>query len=395
MTWKLHRKGYENAKSLIEAGKINDGEWEKPDLKDFNDVEEYALFHLAVNPDADPSTAGAYAYPYGREGEVYIQALRAIRASAAGARGATRNDEIFNAAGGLLEMIDEKTEKCQGQCIQQNMIIKVDKHQRIVTGPVLVPDEYDLDGDILTKDQIEEVAYNFMENYQNIDILHRFKNVAKPVESFILREDTVIGDVELPEGTWILSAKVYDDDTWKGIVQGKYQGFSITAIPAAMKKTTLEDIGWPFEVVTVSIVDRPAVPKARYLSIKGGGDKMDEKSVLKSIFQTLKGYFESEEESRESPEDDGIKEEVETLKSEIKTLKSEISELKEAQPTSPEESEDEGANDTDETSNDGDEEEIPESQAMKGQIGGCKATKSMRELLAEEIGVDSFGRPLN
>lgn len=99
------------------------------------------------------------------------------------------------------------------------MILKVDEHQRVITGPVLVPGEFDLDGDIVSKEQVERVAYKFMEDYQNVDILHRFKNVAKPVESFILREDTMMEGVDLPEGTWILSAKVYDDDTWRGILR--------------------------------------------------------------------------------------------------------------------------------------------------------------------------------
>jgi hypothetical protein len=402
VTWKLNRKGYDHAKGLIQAGKVNDGKWEKPNLEDFKDIEEYALFHLGKDPEADPNTAEAYAYTYGRGGEVYIQALRAIRSAAAGARGATRNEEIFNAAGGLLEMIDEKTEKCQGQCIQQNMIIKVDKHQRIVTGPVLVPDEYDLDGDILTKDQIEEVAYNFMENYQNIDILHRFKNVAKPVESFILREDTVIGDVELPEGTWILSAKVYDDDTWKGIVQGKYQGFSITAIPAAMKKTTLEDIGWPFEVVTVSIVDRPAVPKAKYLSIKGGGDKMDEKSVLKSIFDSLKQYFENDktvEEVVDAGEVQALKAEIDSLRNsikevmdELKSIKDELKSIKSTQtePSGEPETSEEAIEEPETSEETIDEPKVEDAQAIKGQVGAVKGAHT----LYEEMGVDRFGRPL-
>lgn len=415
MTWKLNREAYNHAVQLIESGHVTDEAWEKPRLEDFKDLEEYALYHLAVNPDADPDTAAAYGYPYGRDGKVYLAALRAIRSAAAGGRGATANQEIFEAAGRLLDMANEGVAgKAEGQRIQDNLILKVDEYRRLVSGPVLVPGEPDADGDVVTPEQVEEVAHRFLEDYQNVDIMHRFRNVARPVESYVLDEPRQINGVDLPAGTWMMTSRITDDDVWDGILSGRYTGYSITAVPRATKdaqrRTTLRDIGWPFDVVTVSIVDNPAVPKARFLSLKhdNGGDTMDEKSVLKSIFQTLKGYFESEEE-KEASEEDGIKEEVESLKSEInelkETLRSVVKVVEDAQAHEPEDTSD--ADDTPAGEDDEDYEadaekvddeppadEEAEAQAMKGQIGGGKVT-SVRELLAEEIGVDRFGRPLN
>lgn len=400
MAWKLNRKAYNHAVQLIEAGNVTDEAWEKPLLEDFDgDVEEYALYHLAVDPDADPDTTQAYGYPYGRDGKVYLAALRAIRSAAAGGRGAARNEEIFDAAGRLLDMaVEEVAGKSEGQRIQDNLILKVDEYRRLVSGPVLVPGEPDVDGDVMTPEQVEEVAHRFLEDYQNVDIMHRFRNVARPVESYILDEPRRINGVDLPRGTWMMTSKVYDDDVWEGIMSGEYTGYSITAVPRATKdaqrRTTLRDIGWPFDVVTVSIVDNPAVPKARFLSLKHhhGGDKLDEQSVLKSIFETLKRYFEKADDEEPIP-----LEEVKALKEEVKELKSSVSEiltaLKEAQD--PEEAnepheapEDEVMDDP--TPSDGE----AEAQAMKGQLGEV-ARKSAREILAEEIGVDMFGRPLN
>ena len=408
MAWKLNRDAYNHAVQLIEAGNVTDEAWEKPRLEDFKDLEEYALYHLAVNPDADPDTAAAYGYPYGRDGRVYLAALRAIRSAAAGGRGATANREIFEAAGRLLDMANEGVAgKAEGQRIQDNLILKVDEYRRLVTGPVLVPGEPDVDGDVVTPEQVEEVAHRFLEDYQNVDIMHRFRNVARPVESYILDEPRRINGVDLPRGTWMMTSKVYDDDVWEGIMSGEYTGYSITAVPRATKdaqrRTTLRDIGWPFDVVTVSIVDNPAVPKARFLSLKHhhGGDKLDEQSVLKSIFETLKGYFEKAEDEEPIP----LEDEVKALKEEVKELKSGVSEiltaLKEAQD--PEEANETHEAPEDEADDEADAEKVDdetpadeeaEAQAMKGQIGGGKVT-SVRELLAEEIGVDMFGRPLN
>lgn len=112
MAWQLNQKGYQHARELIEADKITEDQWEPPRLEDFNgNIEEYALYHLAKDPNGDPENAGTYAYPYGKNGKVYIRALRAIRAAAAGARGATPNREIYEAAGRLLDMLSEQSNK--------------------------------------------------------------------------------------------------------------------------------------------------------------------------------------------------------------------------------------------------------------------------------------------
>jgi len=363
MAWKLNSKGYSHARGLIEEGAVTDAEWSAPNLEDFKDIGEYALFHLAVDPDADPETAGAYGYPYGKNGKVYVRALRAIRSAAAGARGATPNKEIFDAAGRLLDMVNAESEKMAEKRLEQdNVAFKVsDEYKRVVTGPVLVPGEPDRDGDIVTREQVEDVAYKFMEDYQNIDLMHTFKNVAVPVESFILREPTVMGGMDLPAGTWILSAKIKDDKVWDGVLEGRYSAFSISAIKSVVKsdradkRKTLSDLGENWEVAFVSIVDRPAVPKAQYVSMKSepkmdsvennnkGGDIMvdekndkeevDYKGVLKSIFDTLKEHFSPSEPEKKETHEVKVKVEAPThsgedMAEEIKRLESTIEELK-------------------------------------------------------------------
>lgn len=217
MTVKLNRKAYNHAKTLINEGKISDGEWEAPKLADFQGgIDEYSLYHLGVDTEADPENAEAYKYPYGKDGKVYLAALRAIKSYTAGARGAPRNQEIYDAASELLEMAKEEASEKTYTLQYGNRAVKINKDKRLVTGPVLVPDEPDLDGDVVTAEQVEEVAYKFMEDYQNIDIMHRFRNVARPVESYILRDDEEINGVHLPRGTWMITARIYDDGIWEG-----------------------------------------------------------------------------------------------------------------------------------------------------------------------------------
>jgi len=87
-------KSKNHADRLISQGKIN-----KTDPWSFTGADgnkllgengdnwgEYALWHMVENSDADPETKARYSYPYGKNGEVYESALRAI-ASRAGAAG--------------------------------------------------------------------------------------------------------------------------------------------------------------------------------------------------------------------------------------------------------------------------------------------------------------------
>lgn len=298
----------------------------------------------------------------------------------------------------------DESKKCSGgRCLQENRALKVDEAERIVSGPVLVPGEPDLDGDIVTVEEVERAAYKFLEDYQNIDIMHNFRNVARPVESYILREDTVMEGVHLPRGTWMLSARIYDDSVWEGVRKGEYTGFSITAVPAAVKqKTTLRDLGGEWEVVTVSIVTNPAVPKARYLTVKGG-ENVDEKSVLKSIFESLKQYFESSPTMKEEEDvtDDGgaamdVNETLKAYEESIKELREEIRALKEAlkegedpegDAPAPDEAVDEPAEEEDDDGGAPEPEPAPKSRDWQVGDDG-PAVKSVYD----EIGVDAYGR---
>ena len=107
----LQRKAFEHAKALIEQGKVDlksDWEFTTQDenklLGDPPDWERYALWFLYRDPEANPETKKAYKYPYGKSGKVYYRALIAIRVRAA----QHGEQEIFDAAGKLLNMIREK-----------------------------------------------------------------------------------------------------------------------------------------------------------------------------------------------------------------------------------------------------------------------------------------------
>ena len=112
----LNQKGYDNAEALIKAGKYNtDSDWDFTaadgnQLLGDDDWNEYSKWFLAFDDEAEEETKGRYGYPFGKNGEVYRKALIATRQYA----GRFKLDSIFQAAGRLIDMIDEnesRTEK--------------------------------------------------------------------------------------------------------------------------------------------------------------------------------------------------------------------------------------------------------------------------------------------
>ena len=158
-------------------------------------------------------------------------------------------------------------------------LVYKNEEKRIVYGPVLIPNEPDTDGDVVTAEQIENVAHKFVEEYGNIDLMHSLNNVGRLVESYILPVDLEVDeDTLIPKGSWIMGVRVTDDDAWQAVKDGKLSGFSIMALQKmAMKssekkqkskRVTLADLGDDWIVNAVSLVDEPAVPKAKWIAIK-------------------------------------------------------------------------------------------------------------------------------
>jgi len=178
-------------------------------------------------------------------------------------------------------------------------IVFKNDERRIVFGPVLIPDEPDTDGDVVSAEQIEKVAHKFVEDYGNIDLQHSLNNVGKLVESYILPMDIDVGDGNIvPKGSWMMGVRVTDDDAWQAVKDGKLTGFSIMALQKAAlksaekaqesKRVTLADLGEDWIVNAVSLVDEPAVPKAKWLAIKSkGGQVLSENTVEKAIAGSL------------------------------------------------------------------------------------------------------------
>lgn len=118
--------------------------------------------------------------------------------------------------------------------------LNVDDEKRIVSGPALIPDMpiYRNQGGkqfyiTWEAETIKQMAINFFRNSrQNAgNVEHQLPvNGITYFESYLINKKRGICPKEyenLPDGTWILSAKVTNDEVWSLVKEGTLTGFSI------------------------------------------------------------------------------------------------------------------------------------------------------------------------
>lgn len=106
-------------------------------------------------------------------------------------------------------------------------IFKIDKMKRIVFGVVLQPNIPDLQGDILTEDEIEQAAHRYLAESRITGFRHESELDAVIVESYISKNNDWFKDEQIVKGSWLVAMKINDDNVWQGVLDGKYNSYSI------------------------------------------------------------------------------------------------------------------------------------------------------------------------
>ena len=128
----------------------------------------------------------------------------------------------------------------------------VDEAQRIVVAPCMVPEvlirrrnemgeEYFV---YFTKETIREIAEKFFKkNYHNNTDVNHDGNVSQAntlLESWIVedpeKDKSAIYGFSVPKGTWMLSMRINDEETWNKIQSGELKGYSISGLFAEVPR---------------------------------------------------------------------------------------------------------------------------------------------------------------
>nr|WP_253207834.1 XkdF-like putative serine protease domain-containing protein [Bacillus cereus] len=121
-------------------------------------------------------------------------------------------------------------------------ILKREDEKQLVTGVVYEPNIEDAHGDIMTAGEIERAAYNFLEKYRYIDKNHdELAGKGTVVESWISKNNTVVGKQNIKKGTWLMTVRVDDSETWKEIKKGKITGFSMGGVGERMEMPQMDE----------------------------------------------------------------------------------------------------------------------------------------------------------
>ncbi len=107
-------------------------------------------------------------------------------------------------------------------------ILKADAEKRLVFGVISEPDTVDLQGDVLSREEIARMARNFVEYVREFRDRHTSRKVkVEIVRSWIAEKDEWMYGQLVKAGSWLLLVRVLDDEVWGKIKAGVYRAFSI------------------------------------------------------------------------------------------------------------------------------------------------------------------------
>ena len=105
---------------------------------------------------------------------------------------------------------------------------KFDLAKRLVYGEVLVPDVEDSQGDVVSAEEIEKAAHEYLRDFRLVGDSHAALAPAEVVESYIAPADfTPEGGELIRKGSWVMVVKIHSDELWEEVKNGGYTGFSI------------------------------------------------------------------------------------------------------------------------------------------------------------------------
>jgi len=120
-------------------------------------------------------------------------------------------------------------------------LLKADQEKQYVLGVVLEPDTVDTQGDIVSADEIERAAHQFMVESRVVGKDHRERADAEVVDSFVTPVDFAINGEQIKRGSWLLGVHIKDPELWKAVKEGKYTSFSIGGV-AVRRPTNAESV---------------------------------------------------------------------------------------------------------------------------------------------------------
>lgn len=111
---------------------------------------------------------------------------------------------------------------------EKQVVKSINEDKRLFTAIVLRPNEVDAHGDIYDAETVEKACHDFTEFCRQGNLQHIVETQSITfVESHIAKTSYQLGEGEVKEGDWLMTARIEDDDLWKACKEGLFTGFSV------------------------------------------------------------------------------------------------------------------------------------------------------------------------
>lgn len=152
------------------------------------------------------------------------------------------------------------------------------KDEQIVSMLAIKPNTLDSQGDIWSEEAIVWAKENFNKHFKHWGVLHRDKegryynlkysdeertwadswdDDIELLDSYIVPHNAVIGQSQIPGGSWVINAHIKDDELWQRIKNKELNGASVGGLairlPVNSHKEIIDSL-----ITEISFVDKPA-----------------------------------------------------------------------------------------------------------------------------------------
>lgn len=255
--------------------------------------------------------------------------------------------KVINGQVQAISLVDYPAIEADFVALSKQLPIQLSTDKMELIGPVLIPDkliyrrlegrEFYISFDAET---IEQLANDYLANGFQYNFTLDHKTETQDV--VVVQSWVTLEDGEYPKGTWMIKAKVNNEDLWQSIKSGEFKGFSIESVVELDK--SINEFDFSSQMSTEELFEKIKELFKEAFNPQTPEEVIDEKAaeVVEDVAEEVVTEVEmKEEEPTEEPkEDERIKELEDQLASkdaEIAALNDKIAELEAGLKTKDEE----------------------------------------------------------
>lgn len=259
--------------------------------------------------------------------------------------------KVINGQVQAISLVDYPAIEADFVALSKQLPIQLSTDKMELIGPVLIPDkliyrrlegrEFYISFDAET---IEQLANDYLANGFQYNFTLDHKTETQDV--VVVQSWVTLEDGEYPKGTWMIKAKVNNEDLWQSIKSGEFKGFSIESVVELDK--SINEFDFSSQMSTEELFEKIKELFKEAFNPQTPEEVIEEKAaeVVEDVAEVTEEVVEmKEEEPTEEPkeevkEDERIKELEDQLASkdaEIAALNDKIAELEAGLKTKDEE----------------------------------------------------------